>query len=44
MRAVVGTWRSASRPEADLTPGGSAVPTPKPNPDDILLKALVRAH
>src|ERR671911_1884815 len=27
-----------------MTPQGAAVPTPKPRPDDTLIKALVRAH
>src|ERR671911_785812 len=27
-----------------MTPEGVAVPTPKPRPDDTLIKALVRAH
>jgi hypothetical protein len=27
-----------------MTPEGAAVPAPKPRPDEILIKALVRAH
>jgi hypothetical protein len=27
-----------------MTPEGSAAPTPKPRPDETLIKALVRAH
>ena len=27
-----------------MTPEGAAVPTPKPRRDDVLIKALVRAH
>jgi hypothetical protein len=27
-----------------MTPEGAAAPTPKPRPDDILIKALLRAH
>ena len=27
-----------------MTPAGSAMPTPKPRPDETLIKALVRAH
>jgi hypothetical protein len=27
-----------------MTPEGSAVPTPKPRPDETLMKGLVRAH
>jgi hypothetical protein len=27
-----------------VTPEGSAMPTPKPRPDETLIKALVRAH
>jgi hypothetical protein len=27
-----------------MTPEGAAMPTPKPRPDETLIKALVRAH
>jgi membrane associated rhomboid family serine protease len=32
------------RPEANHGAGGVAMPTPKPRPDETLIKALVRAH